>query len=629
MKRSSYKEYDIIVIGAGHAGCEAALAAARMGRRTIMMTIDMAGVALMPCNPSIGGIGKGQLVREIDALGGEMGRNIDATNIQMKTLNSSKGPAVQALRAQADKRFYEKQMRQVLQKEEKLELIQDTACRITRSGNKVTGVVTGLGKKLQGRAVVVTAGTFLNGIVTVGKKSFQAGRMGEDPANDLSASLKECGLELGRFQTATPPRVDRRSLNLSLMAREEGDSNPLYFSSEKARNGNPNIPCYLTYTNKKTRAAVKKNLHLSPIKTGAIVEHGPRNCPSIERKIINFPDKSRHPVFVEPEGLETTEMYLQGLTTAMPVYAQTEIIRTVAGLEEAILTRPGYAVAYDIVLPDQLRPSLETKVVGGLFTAGQINGTTGYEEAAAQGLIAGINAALLCDRKKPVVLKRSTAYIGVLIDDLITKSVVEPYRMYTSRAEFRLLLRNDNADRRLAQLGHELGLVSKSRLAKVKQKQSEAERLLEIIDTTSIRPSKEINRILSDVGETPIERPVRLRKLLRRPKVTFSRLAGLMPEFLNLDRDVVVSLEMEIKYEGYIEREKRKVARFNKLEDNTIPGNLDYGALAGISFEARERLTRVRPGSLGQAARISGVSPADISLLAVHLERCRHNESRL
>lgn len=589
--------FDVIVIGAGHAGCEAAIAAAKLGAKTLLLTTDPSTAARMPCNPSIGGIGKGQLVREIDALGGVMAQVADSTSLQIKLLNSSKGPAVQALRAQADKRRYASAMRNMLAGQANLEVRSGMAENLLTKNGAVSGVVAS-GSTYAARSVVLAAGTFLTGAVTIGDVSIPAGRMGERPALGMSESLREVGIELGRFQTATPPRIDARSIDFSLLAVEPGSDQPLSFSCERSGRQSPNLPCYLTYTDKATHQAVKRHLHRSPIKTGSVSEHGPRNCPSIDRKIINFPDKDHHPVFVEPEGLETIEMYLQGLTTAMPVDAQEDIVHSVPGLSGVRLTRPGYAVSYDYVLPEQLDAALESRPVRGLFTAGQVNGTTGYEEAAAQGLVAGINAALKAQGKPLVTIGRDEAYIGVMIDDLITKGVTEPYRMLTSRAEFRLLLRNDNAEARLTPQGREVGLISDERYSRFQARHEAAERL---------------NRF---VAEKKLDA-----MLVRNPAKKLSELAELPVQ----DTDIVTAVEVEIRYKGYVERERIRVERHARLEHRDIPADLDYHRLAGISFEARERLSRVRPRSLGQAARVSGVSPADISLLTVHLERLRRD----
>jgi tRNA uridine 5-carboxymethylaminomethyl modification enzyme len=592
-----------------------------MGRRTALITLDTERVATMPCNPSVGGIGKGQLVREVDALGGEMGRNIDKTAIQIKVLNGSKGPAVQALRAQADKRLYEASMRETIIDEKHLTLIKGLVTSINVKRNTVTGVYLPDSRTYDAKCVVLTAGTFMKGAVTIGDHTFPAGRMGERPADTLPDSLRDVGLMLGRFQTATPPRIDRRTIDLTKLQVEPGSNERLAFSSETEGPIGVNIPCYLTYTDEHTCQVVRNNIHRSPIKSGSVTEHGPRNCPSIDRKILNFPDRHRHPVFIEPEGMETLEMYLQGLTTAMPIDVQEMIVGSVPGLEGARITRPGYAVSYDFIPPDQLKQSLETKAVQGLFVAGQVNGTTGYEEAAAQGIIAGINAALKCMGDDPLILGRDQAYIGVMIDDLITKGITEPYRMYTSRAEFRLSLRSDNADARLTPIGREVGLITDSRQAKYIERRHMIKRLHGYCHKKTVPSSQEVNDALCSFGGAAIRQKTVLAQLLRRPEVTISGMAHFLDDAPPYDNDCVASVEMDIKYQGYVEREKHTIARYKRMEERSLPDDLDYHSLAGISFEARERLAHIRPGSLGQAARISGVSPADISILMVHLER--------
>ncbi len=621
MLKSDPNTYDVIVVGAGHAGCEAALAAARLQRRVALVTLSAAHIAHLPCNPSIGGIGKGQLVREIDALGGAMGRVADQTALQIKKLNHSKGPAVQALRAQVDKVYYPRAMRAIITGTPRLDLIIGEAAEITVDNGMVRGVRLVEGRHLSAPAVVITAGTFLRGSLTIGTKTWPGGRMDENAAEPLAANLQTLGLKLGRFQTATPPRVRRDSVDFTAARVEPGSAEPLHFSFVSRSSRPLQLPCHLTYTTPSTHNLIRQNILESPIKSGAVSEHGPRNCPSIDRKVLNFPDKQAHPVFIEPESLDSDELYLQGLTTAMPELLQTAIIRTVPGLAKAIVTRPGYAVSYDYIPPHQLGPDLQTKIVSGLFAAGQMNGTTGYEEAAAQGLLAGLNAARWGAGETPVVLGRDQAYIGVLIDDLVTHGVTEPYRVYTSRAEFRLLLRSDNADLRLTPLAIDLGLADAERRGRFARRQVAIAALGQVLAATKLRPSRGLNARLAESGGGPITQAVSLEELLRRPGVNLSDLAKWTSVLDIYEDDVRVTATVDVKYAGYVKREVARVARYQRQEGRPIPADLDYQQLRGISFEARERLTLVRPLSLGQAARVSGVSPADISILMVHLER--------
>lgn len=624
--RCESQDYEVVVVGGGHAGCEAALAAARMGCRTALVTLNLDKIALMPCNPAVGGVGKGQLTREVDALGGEQGRNTDRAFIQLKMLNTSKGPAVRALRAQADKRLYEDWMKVALTTTPGLHLVQGEAVALDVSRETITGLRLADGRVLSTRSVVLATGTFLRGKIVIGDRSYAAGRVGELPAEHLSRSLLEAGLELDRFQSATPPRIDGSTIDITKMSVQVGDEGDLAFSHWASPAPRRQMPCYLTHTTGKTHDVVARHLHLSPLKSGSVSGKGPRYCPSIDRKLINFPDKEHHPVFVEPEGITTREMYLQGLTTSLPVFVQELVIRATPGLENAKLVRPGYAVEYDYLPPQQLTLGLQTKAVEGLFCAGQLNGTSGYEEAAAQGLMAGINAARLVKGEDPFILRRDQAYIGVLIDDLVTKGVDEPYRMFTSRAEYRLLLRHDNATERLSHLGHELGLINDSQLATVQERQRHVRELSEALEGIQIRSSDTTSRLLEELDTSPLDESQTAAKLLRRPQVTFEGLLSLLqPEererFAAAPAEVVEQLAIRARYDGYIRRQLAEIRRHRATESLTMPEEFPYASIEGLTFEARDKLTRLKPATLGQASRIPGVSPADISVLLVHLHR--------
>ncbi|NPV53126.1 MAG: tRNA uridine-5-carboxymethylaminomethyl(34) synthesis enzyme MnmG [Firmicutes bacterium] len=606
------ENYDVIVIGTGHAGAEAALAAARMGCRTLALSLNIDNTGLMACNPSIGGPAKAQLVREIDALGGEMGRNIDKTYLQIRMLNTKKGPAVHSLRAQADKKRYQAALKQVLERQEGLDLRQGVVDEILLRGSRVIGVRTSTGIEYGAKAVILTTGTYLGGRVHIGMINYPSGPQGQHPALKLSEWLRSTGFEVMRFKTGTPPRVFKRSVDFSRMLIQPGEILNMGFSHETERTRADQVPCWLTYTTGRTHEIIMDNLDRAPLYTGAIKGRGPRYCPSIESKVVEFPEKERHQVFLEPEGLETEEMYVSGMSTSLPEDVQVEMLHSVPGLENARMARPGYAIEYDCIAPTQLEPSLEVRGMDGLFCAGQINGTSGYEEAAAQGLIAGINAALLVKGLEPVILDRSEAYIGVLIDDLVTKGTAEPYRMMTSRAEYRLLLRQNNADLRLTERGYRLGLISQERYDRFCRRRD------------AIRD--EIRRLESTSG--PVA-GMTLADLLKRPGFTYTDLEPIdKRRSSRLPADVIAEVEIELKYAGYIKKEQEQVERFHRLEGKKIPEGLDYSALSGLSAEAREKLSRIRPLSLGQASRISGVSPSDVSVLMIHLESMRRGAER-
>jgi len=611
--------YEVIVVGAGHAGCEAALAAARMGCRTLMVTINLDMVAFMPCNPSIGGPAKGHVVREIDALGGEMGRNIDKTFIQMRMLNTGKGPAVHALRAQADKFLYQHAMKETLEKEPNLTMLQGMVEELIVEDGQCVGVITKTGAEYRAKAVVLTTGTYLRGKIIMGELMYESGPNNQQPSVHLAQNLKDLGFELVRFKTGTPPRVHKDSIDFSQTEIQPGDEKPKFFSYETKSSDNKQLPCWLTYTSEETHKIITDNLHRAPMFSGVIEGTGPRYCPSIEDKIVRFSDKPKHQIFLEPEGKNTSEYYVQGFSTSMPEEVQLQMLRSVPGLQNVQMMRTGYAIEYDAVVPTQLWPSLETKRLPGLFTAGQINGTSGYEEAAGQGIMAGINAARKVQGKEPIVLDRSQGYIGVLIDDLVTKGTNEPYRLLTSRAEYRLLLRHDNADLRLTPLGYEIGLISEERYARFLDKKQKVEQEIERLKATKIRPS-EINPLLESIGSAPIQDGSNLLTILRRPEVTYAHIASISPSEVELDEEMQEQVEIQIKYAGYIEKQLIHVERLQKMEKKKIPENINYDDIQGLAIEARQKLSKIRPISIGQASRISGVTPADISILLVYLE---------
>lgn len=621
--------YDCIVVGAGHAGCEAALATARLGYQTIIFTLNMGNIALMPCNPSVGGPGKGHLVREIDALGGEMGRNLDETYLQIKMLNTGKGPAVHALRAQADKEMYQKRMTKVLQNQPNLQVKQVLIEELLLGDKQqVLGVVSETGAIYRAPVVILCTGTYLRSRIIVGETTYESGPNGQRTAVNLSHSMRQVGLELGRFKTGTPARIDKRTVDFTQMQIQPGDENHQFFSFETKEGTGLNVPCYLAYTNLDTHRIIKENMHRSPLYSGVIEGIGPRYCPSIEDKVVRFSDKERHQIFIEPEGLSTTELYVQGLSSSLPEEVQLAFLRTIKGLEKAEVMRVGYAIEYDYVVPTQLKPSLETKAFPGLFCAGQINGTSGYEEAAAQGLIAGINAVKFIKKEEPFVLKRSEAYIGVLIDDLVTKGTNEPYRIMTSRAEYRLLLRQDNADLRLTEKGWELGLVSPARYESFCQKKQAITEEIERLKITSISAKdKRLQELLARKGSTQPHQSIKLYDLLKRSEISYKDLIEIEQE-KSLSPDICEQIDIQIKYEGYIQKQLAQVERFEKLEGKKLTEEIDYSAIHGLSQEARQKLDKMKPQSVGQASRISGVSPADISVLLVYLEQQRRKEEQ-